>query len=279
MSRSGRSAWRKRHSRESARRADPARAAGASTKGRRPRPGSLLASWPRRSPSKVLLESSEARERCYARLSVGRAPHVGRALRFAWTNAQSSTPAVIQTKLGILRIKARRWFVGNERHACVGVAGHLLARGRVVDAGVDAHDGHLQRVLLRRCPDHARRDIAHALAAAVHGNHQDVHILAAALQCRMSARGGRLVDGVDDIDTWVLGQAVLHDCLPVGNIALAIPRADDLWIGLGDTEALQKTTAAEHRDLVAGSTAQQRDLGRLACQAGLRILPNQYPGL
>src|SRR6266404_5944129 len=67
---------------------------------------------------------------------------------------------------------ARHWLVGDERRAgIVEVEARrllrLLAGLGEFDNGLESHGGHLERVLLRRRPDHAGLDVLHARAAAV----------------------------------------------------------------------------------------------------------------
>src|SRR6266508_3201846 len=140
-------------------------------------------------------------------------------------------PAVGESKLDVLGVHAGLRLGRDERHAGVGVAGHLLAAVGEVDHRVDALAGHLQGVLLRGRGDLAVPDRPHAGAAAVDRDDQHVVLLAGRLERGVRTERGRLVDGVEEVDAGVLLQAVLHRRLALGLVALGVLAADDLRSG------------------------------------------------
>src|SRR5262245_5146411 len=77
------------------------------------------------------------------------------------------TPARIHAERSVLAVHALHWLVGDERHPGVDGARRLLPALCVLDRGLDAERGHLQRVLLRGRGDDAGLDVADAGAAAV----------------------------------------------------------------------------------------------------------------
>src|SRR5207302_6941240 len=86
--------------------------------------------------------------------------------------------------------------------------------------GLDAHAGHLARVLHGVRGDRAAFDLSvDVLATTVDGDHQDVG-LARGLHRLQCAVGRRFVDGVDHVDVTVGGQAVLHRGLAAWDGAL-----------------------------------------------------------
>ena len=138
----------------------------------------------------------------------------------------------------------------------------------------DAHLGHLQRVLLRGRADDAVLDVLHARAAAVDGDDRDVLLLAGGLERLVRARGGGLVDRVDEVDRRVLLEQVLHRRAAallgaVGHVVADDPRvglvADLRLVADVDAEALEEALVAlhVHRDAV-GVEVEHRDLRLLA---------------
>jgi hypothetical protein len=97
---------------------------------------------------------------------------------------------------------------------------------------LDAQRGHQQRVLLRGGADDAGLDVLDARAAAVDRDDQHVPSLADGLQRLIGAGGGRLVDGVDDVDAGVLLEKVLHGLAAAFLVAVGDVVADDARIVL-----------------------------------------------
>src|SRR6266511_5394670 len=199
-----------------------------------------------------------------------------------------STPAVLGAEGGVLGLDALLRRVGDEGHAGVGVAGRLgVAAGEAHHRG-DALLRHLQRVLLRGRRDLAVLDGLHARAAAVDRHDHDVLVLARGLEGVVGAEGGRLVDGVDQVDAGVLLQAVLHRGLALGLVAGGVLAADDLRAGgqlggvlvdAGRAVAVEEAVMAQHADRDAGRQVEGGDLGRLAGLGGLCVLADEHAGL
>src|SRR6266446_393881 len=192
---------------------------------------------------------------------------------------RSLAPAIRGAELRVLAFHAGHGLVGDERDAGVGVARRLLAGLRVLNPCIDAHDGHLERVLLRGRGEVAGLHVLHAHAAAVHRHDQDALGLAGRLERLIRARRRGLVDGVDDVDVGGLLQAVLHRGLPLRLIAAGVLAADDLRIAFLDAVALEEAIVAKLADGDAGSQIESGDLGRLAGHGGLRVLADEHARL
>src|SRR3989442_14385776 len=142
--------------------------------------------------------------------------------------------------------------------------------------GVTAVVGYLQRVLRRGALEPAVLPSSDAGAPAVNRDDQDTVLLAAVLERLVDAEGRRLIDGVDDVDAGILGQAVLHRRLALRLIATTVGDADDLRVAVADAVAQEEAVVAElagraprrlveHGDLDAG-LARRGSLGVLADQ-------------
>ena len=197
-------------------------------------------------------------------------------------------PAQVGAGLDVLAVDAGHRLGGDQRHAGVGVAADLLAGLGVLDAGLDAHRGHLQRVLLRGRGDHAGAHVLDAVAAAVDRDDDHALVLAGLLQRVVGAGRGGLVDRVDEVDVGRLLQAVLHRRLALGAVAEAVGHADHLGVlaelvalrvGRRQAEALQEAVVALRADRVAGEQVERDDLGRLAAERRLGVLADQHAGL
>src|SRR5262249_21485200 len=115
---------------------------------------------------------------------MGRAHTLNRALprvRGRELSTRRLAPARAQAELGVFAVDALHGLVGDERDACVGVAGDFLAGLGVRDAGIDAELRHLQRILLRSGADDASLDVPHAFAPTVDGHDQHTLLLAGGL--------------------------------------------------------------------------------------------------
>src|SRR5829696_4101295 len=85
-------------------------------------------------------------------------------------------PARIQAGRGVLALHAFHRLVGDQRHAGIGDTRGFLACPGVLDRRLDAERRHPERVLLRGGGDLAGLDVAHAGAAAVDRDDQDVPV-------------------------------------------------------------------------------------------------------
>src|SRR6202171_2123707 len=91
-------------------------------------------------------------------------PRAGGAVATSGITVRSLAPAVRGAELRVLAVHAGHGLVGDERDAGVGVAGRLLSGLRVLDPRIDAHDGHLERGLLRGRGEVAGLHVLHAHA-------------------------------------------------------------------------------------------------------------------
>src|SRR5476649_641104 len=197
-------------------------------------------------------------------------------------------PAGAQAEAGVLAVDAGHGLVADQRDAGVDVAAGLLAGLGVGHAGLDAHGGHLQRILLRSGGDDAGLDVAHAGAAAVDRHDQHAFFLAGGFQRLVGAGGGRFIDGVDQVDVGIFLQAVFHRRLALALIAVAVGHADHvgglaqahgLRVDIAGAEAGQEAVVAGDADRMAGEQVQRGDPGRLAAERGLGVLADQQARL
>src|SRR3954454_4147620 len=185
-------------------------------------------------------------------------------------------PAVGEAVLEVLARHALHRLRGDQVHAGVVVARHLLAVANDVDDRLHTLAGHLQRVLLRGRRDLARLHRLNAGAAAVDGDQQ--RCLARLVQRVVGAETRRLVDRVDEVDVRVLLQAVLHCRLALGEVALRVLAAHDLGRVLRDPEAAEEAVVAQVADGDAGVEVHHRDDRLLALHRLLRVLADQLAG-
>src|SRR5262245_59170140 len=127
---------------------------------------------------------------------------------------------------------AARTLVGHQRDAGVEEIESLRHRGLGSTSGdlldgLDAQFGHLDRILLGGGADDTVLDLLYAVAATVDGDDQDV-LEPGRLQGLLGADGGRLVDGVNDVDLLVLGEAPFHGRAPAVLRAVGGLVTDDL---------------------------------------------------
>src|SRR6266498_1999751 len=233
--------------------------------------------------------------RSFRRLPVSRGGRV-HPPRVAWSvgrpagppSGPGSPPAVVEAVLHVLGLNTRLWLVGDQRDAGVGVPGCLRSVLGEVDDRVDTEAGHLQRVLLGRRGDLPVLDPLHAGATAVHGDDHDVLLLAGGLQGGVGAEGGGLIDGVDEVDARVLLQAVLHRGLALGLVAFGVVAADDLRradlvgrlvIDGRGPEAVEEAVVPQHAHRDPGLEVERGDLGLLAAEGRLGVLPDQLTRL
>src|SRR5882672_2938927 len=141
-------------------------------------------------------------------------------------------PAVVEPVGRVLRVDTTDGLVGNQGHARVRITGDTLAILGEVDAGVNTKAGHLQRILLRGGRDPAVFHPANARTTAVNRDDQHAILLAPVLERLVDAKGRRLVDRIDDVDTGVLGQAVLHRRLALDLVPTAVGDTDDLRVAV-----------------------------------------------
>src|SRR4029079_398667 len=115
----------------------------------------------------------------------------------------SVAPADLGARVGGDALDSVNRLVGHQRDTGV-VEVEALGRRRLRTPAGDLGDRlhsegrHLERVLLRRRPDDAALDTGDPCAAAV--DRDDDRGLAGGLEGRVGTDGGRLVDGVDDVD-------------------------------------------------------------------------------
>ena len=163
------------------------------------------------------------------------------------------------------------------------VASGLVPSLAKSDDRLDAHLGHLERVLLRGRADDAVLDVLHARAAAVDRDDRDVLLLAGRLERLVGAGRRGLVDRVDEVDVGVLLQQVLHRRAAALLGAVGHVVADDPRVGLVadlglvadvDAEALEEALIALHvdRDPV-GVEVEHGDLRVLALLLERRLRP------
>src|SRR5688572_16564117 len=194
--------------------------------------------------------------------------------------------------------------VGHELHAGV-VEVQSLGGLRLLSTVGDRRDrldallGHDEGVLLGGRVDHAVGDRANALAAAV--DRDDEHVIGGqpgGLQRSGGAVGGRLVDGVDDVDAVGAAQAGLHRRTTAVLGAVGGLVAHDLVVAAGvaagrrlvavllrvggvDAHAGEEALVAvvvDGDDLVV-EQVEQRDGGLLAAELGGGPLTDELAGL
>ena len=73
-----------------------------------------------------------------------------------------------------------------------------------------AKTSHIKRILLRCGTNYASCNICNTGATAINRNNNDVVLAANSFQCLIGTSSGRLVDGIDNIDTRIDGQEILH---------------------------------------------------------------------
>src|SRR5680860_171377 len=238
----------------------------------------------------------------------GGAGGVPRATSLQWcmsgaVSAGDSAPAELSALGGVNGVEAVDRLVGDERDSRVVEVKTLrvLGLGTAVRDRLDRLDpelGHLQRVLLRGGTDDALLDLVDPVATAVDRADQHALGIAALLESAVRADCGGLVDGVDDVDVLVLGQAVLHRRATTVLVARGGLVADDLVVaavvgpGLGlvavlllvlgvDAHAGEETLVpvVVHGDDLVVEQVEHRDGGLLALQLGLGPLTDQLTGL